>query len=154
MNNTGQNNYQQQMITLFNRYLSNVAVLINKLYNLHWNIEGPFFYGLHDKFEEYYDELHEIFDEVAERIKQFNGYPIANLKQYNETSQIKSIESKPYNEREAVMNLVNDFEYMIMISNQIINNAGEVNDEATIVLFGEYTYFFQKELWMLKANLK
>lgn len=148
------NNYQQNMSNLLNQYLSNTAVLINKIYNYHWNIVGLSFFPMHKKLEEYYEEITDIFDEVAERIKQLEGFPITSLRKYSELAQIKEAESRNYDQREVITNLIRDFEYMSAITNQIIELTEQANDEVTNLLFGEYAKFFEKQLWMLKAHLK
>ena len=154
MNNVYQSNYQQNINKLLNQYLANVAVLTNKLYNYHWNVVGLSFFPFHTKLQEYYEETNEMFDEIAERIKQLEGFPVASLRAYNEMAQIKAVESRNYTDREIIIDLVKDFCYMVAITNQIILYASEANDEATVVLFSDYAVFFEKQLWMLKAHLK
>jgi starvation-inducible DNA-binding protein len=152
MNNNQYNNYYQEMVNLLNQYLSNIAVLIVNLYNYHWNVVGPDFFPMHEKLQEYYEELTEIYDEVAERIKQLGGYPVASLNQYEGMAQIKTVASKDYYSKEIITNLIRDFEYMVNITNQLIEIADQANDEVSIVLLGDYGAFFQKQLWMLNAN--
>ena len=44
-----------EQIEALNDYMSNLKVEINNLYNMHFNIVGSSFYGLHKKMEEFYD---------------------------------------------------------------------------------------------------
>lgn len=146
-------NYQQEITELLNEYLSNIAVLTVKLYNFHWNIVGLDFFTTHQKLEEYYQETTDIYDEVGERIKQLGGFPITSLTTYTQISQIKELASKNYKQSEIIMVLINDFSYMIEITNYIIRSANKGLDEATTAIFSEYLVFFEKQLWMLKAHL-
>jgi len=146
-------NYQQEITVLLNEYLSNIAVLTVKLYNFHWNIVGLDFFTTHQKLEEYYQETTDIYDEVGERIKQLGGFPITSLTTYTQISQIKELASKNYKQSEIIMVLINDFSYMIEITNYIIRSANKGLDEATTAIFSEYLVFFEKQLWMLKAHL-
>jgi starvation-inducible DNA-binding protein len=146
--------YNRNIVIFLNQYLADIAVLTIKLYNFHWNIVGDFFYPLHAKYQEYYEETTEMFDEIAELIKQFGGYPIASLKEYSYVSKITEIESKNYNHRETLSELANDFDYIYQLTMQIIGYAGQFDDEITIAILSEYAAFFKKELWMLQASLK
>ena len=47
------------------RYLSNLAVLVTKTHNLHWNVVGARFKAIHEYTESLYDYYFEKFDEVA-----------------------------------------------------------------------------------------
>jgi DNA-binding ferritin-like protein len=40
----------------------------------HWNIEGPDFFEIHTAFEKQYEELFEVVDEIAERIRALDAY--------------------------------------------------------------------------------
>lgn len=154
MRKINQDNYQHQAVKLLNEYLSNIAVLIVKLYNFHWNIVGEDFFATHEKLEAYYKEITNIYDEVGERIKQLSSFPITSLKIYSQIAQIKELESRNYKQREIVLTLIKDFCYMIEITNYIIRFAGKSKDEATVSLFNNYLVFFEKQIWMLRAHLK
>ncbi len=154
MNNNLANNYQANMVNLLNNYLSDMAVLTVNLFNYHWNIVGSPFYALHEKFQEYYEETIEMYDEVAERIKQLGGFPITCLRDYCDNAKLKTAPSKDYTLKESVTNLTRDFQYMAAFGNQIVNYASEAKDEATVVLIGDMVMFFEKGGWMLRATLK
>ena len=48
-----------------NRYLSNLAVLVTKTHNLHWNVVGARFKAIHEYTESLYDYYFEKFDDVT-----------------------------------------------------------------------------------------
>ena len=45
-----------------NRYLSNLAVLVTKTHNLHWNVVGARFKAIHEYTESLYDYYFEKYD--------------------------------------------------------------------------------------------
>ena len=51
-----------------NQLLADHAVYYQKLRNYHWNVKGPAFFQLHQKFEEMYLVAQEHVDSIAERI--------------------------------------------------------------------------------------
>jgi starvation-inducible DNA-binding protein len=52
--------------------------LFIKTQSYHWNIEGPNFISLHEKFEEQYKELLELIDTTAEHIRAL-GIKVPNV---------------------------------------------------------------------------
>lgn len=154
MVNHEHHHYQGEITNLLNQYLANTAVLIMNLYNYHWNIVGPNFISMHEKLEEYYKTGTDMFDEIAERIKQLNGFPLTSLSQYEQVAQIKNIPSQDYHSQDIIKALIKDFNFMNNIGLQISNLATTNNDEVTNAILTEHSIFFEKELWMLQAHLK
>ena len=147
-------NVQNQMVTYLNQFLSNIAALTIKMYNYHWNIIGPHFFTLHSKFQEYYEKGNEVFDVVAERIKQLDGFPIASLSGYSNTAGIRETESKNYNSSEAITDTISDFKYIHRMGSDIASYSASIGDGATGGLIGDYLTYLEKQLWMLEAYLK
>ncbi len=52
-----------------NKILADEFLLYTKSRNAHWNVEGPDFYAKHKFFEDQYNQLDEIMDNVAERVR-------------------------------------------------------------------------------------
>ena len=78
----------ETLIKELNQYLSDLSVFYRKLQNYHWNIKGKSFFVVHAKLEEYYNEINEQIDEVAEHILAIGGIPLATLKDYLNTTKI------------------------------------------------------------------
>jgi starvation-inducible DNA-binding protein len=142
------------MSDILNEYLSNLKVLNNNLYNLHFNVVGEDFFQVHEKLQEYYEQVAIMYDDIAERIKMLGKFPITSLVEYEESSTIKSMISQDYTIQQAFEVVVNDFNFMLDFSNAIYTYANEIDDANTIDLMTENIRFFEKQLWMLKASLK
>ncbi|PIS10898.1 MAG: DNA starvation/stationary phase protection protein, partial [Bdellovibrio sp. CG10_big_fil_rev_8_21_14_0_10_47_8] len=50
-------------------FLSQTFVVYMKTYALHWNYEGPRFYGVHHLTEMQYQDMAEAIDQIAERMR-------------------------------------------------------------------------------------
>lgn len=72
----------QSSASFLNRLLSNEVLLYVKTRNYHWNVEGKNFYQLHQFFEDQYQELDEIMDEVAERVRTLGRYALGTLSHF------------------------------------------------------------------------
>ena len=66
------NNLEQSL----NELLSDLNIFFRKLQNYHWNIEGMDFFIIHEKLEEYYNEVNISIDEIAEHILILGGEPL------------------------------------------------------------------------------
>jgi starvation-inducible DNA-binding protein len=63
-----------QVAHTLNKILADEYVLYTKTRNAHWNVEGLDFHSKHLFFESQYQELDEIIDTVAERIRSLGHY--------------------------------------------------------------------------------
>src|SRR5271154_6668433 len=70
------------------RLLADEFILYTKTRNAHWNIEGKDFHSVHLFFEEQYEQLDEVMDSVAERIRQLGHYAPATLKEFLNLTQL------------------------------------------------------------------
>lgn len=141
-------------INLLNEYMSNLKVENNNLYNLHFNIIGSSFMGLHKKLEEYYNEISKMYDGVAERIKMLDGFPITSLKEIENTSQIKSMISQNYTGNQVLEILDNDFTFLSLYTKDLIEYFIKEKDYYTVNQMTKNLDFFEKEAWMIKSSLK
>ncbi len=98
-------------IDILNEYMANLKVLNNNLYNLHFNIVGESFFGLHKKLQDYYEKLALMYDSTAERIKMLNGMPFTSLREIEDISTIKSMKSMNFNGKQVLEVLDNDFTF-------------------------------------------
>jgi starvation-inducible DNA-binding protein len=140
-------------IDILNEYMCNLKVLNNNLYNLHFNIVGTSFMGLHKKLEDYYNEVATMYDSIAERIKMKGGYPITSLKKIEDTSSIKSMISQNYTGNQVLEILDNDFSFLVEYTKDLINYFSNNNDYYTVNVLNDNLMFFTKNLWMIKSSL-
>jgi starvation-inducible DNA-binding protein len=141
----------KETVKELDKYLANLSVLYVKLHNLHWNIEGPSFFQLHEKFEELYDYINKDLDEVAERILTLEHRPSASLKDFLSISTIEELESKSLNSDEAIRIIEEDFSKMLEHSRKILELAESGKDQGTVDLMAGFIGNYEKTLWMLKA---
>ena len=64
------------------KLLADEYVLYTKTRNAHWNVEGPDFHEKHKFFESQYEQLDDIIDNVAERIRAIGHYAPASLRSF------------------------------------------------------------------------
>lgn len=67
---------------ILNPLLADEYVLYTKTRNYHWNVVGPQFNDLHRFFEEQYNALNLIVDDVAERLRTVGSPAVGSLAEY------------------------------------------------------------------------
>ena len=84
---------RQAVANTLNRILADEFVLYTKTRKFHWNVQGIHFHDLHRFFESQYQELAEILDTVAERIRKIGHYTLGTLQQFlKETDLVEHID--------------------------------------------------------------
>ena len=142
------------IIEKLNVYLADLNVMYRKVQNYHWNVDGRNFFTIHAKLEEYYDEINENIDSIAERILSIKGKPYGTMKKYLEITNIKEANDKDITDLDLVKVLKKDFETLLGEVKEIKEAADEANDYGTSAMMDELIIGYEKKLWMLEAFLK
>jgi len=144
---------QNPNIDILNEYMANLKVLNNNLYNMHFNIVGESFFGLHRKLQEYYEKVAAMYDSAAERIKMLNGMPTTSLKEIEDISTMKSMKSMNFTGRQVLEVLDNDFTFLRDYTKDLIEYYEKEKDYYTVSMLEDNLSFIEKELWMIKTSL-
>lgn len=142
------------MVEKLNVYLADLSVLYHKLQNFHWYIKGKDFFVVHGKLEEYYDNIKESIDEIAEHILMIGGKPEATLEAYLKLAKIKEAPAVEITSDKIYQEVIADFEYLLSSVVDMKKDADEASDYLTSALMDDYIKNFTKSLWMLKQSLK
>jgi starvation-inducible DNA-binding protein len=141
-----------QVVEKLNKVLSDLQVVYQNQRTLHWLVKGSDFYMLHNLYEKFYDETAETVDEVAERILMLGGVPLHQFSDYLENAQIKPVTEVPKG-KESLKLAVSDYENLLQSYREVLELAGENDDEGTNALFSDLISSTEKNLWMLKSTL-
>ena len=129
------------------RYLSNLAVLVTKTHNLHWNVVGARFKAIHEYTESLYDYYFEKF-------KMKGQYPLAKLSDYLKHATVKEIEPKDFTIPEVVASIKEDMELMLADAKKIREVAAAEDDFTISNLMEDHVAYYVKQLWFLEAMSK
>lgn len=142
------------MLNKLNTFLSDLNVFYRKLQNYHWNIKGKDFFIVHPKLEEYYTEINNQIDEIAEHILTLEGQPLGTLKDYLSTSKIVEAENKKVDSTLAYSELINDYSTLLQDTKSIKEIADSKSDHKTSAMMDELIENYSTKIWMLKQNLE
>jgi starvation-inducible DNA-binding protein len=132
--------------------LADYQVLYQKLRAFHWNVEGPDFYRLHEKFEEIYDAVNLRVDDIAERIRGLGEYPTATYSEQLVNARLSEDEGRAAAE-DMVRTLVSDLKELKGYLHDAVETAEDAGDSTTVNLLEEFVDEQEETIWMLKAYL-
>lgn len=143
----------EQLAHKLNTLLSNYQILYINTRGFHWNIAGDNFFELHLKFEEIYNDAFTKIDEIAERILTIGHTPIHSYTQYLKTASIKEV-TNISDGKAALKNVLEGYQTLLKIEREILELAGDANDEGTNALMSDYIREQEKSVWMYAAYLQ
>lgn len=138
------------VVNSLNTLLCNYHVYYQNLRNFHWNIQGENFFDLHNQFEALYNDARLKIDEVAERILTLRHRPLSRLTDYLNKAEV---EEATYidNDRKMVLTILENHRILISNLREVIQIAGEAEDEGTIDMAGSFLENLEKKSWMMDA---
>ena len=142
----------QKVAEELNKLLADYQIFYQNLRGLHWNVNGPAFFMLHEKYEELYNEASEVIDEIAERILMIGGKPMHTFGEYLATANLKVVKNVS-NGKQGVGLVLENSHYFLDNFGKILTLAGENEDEGTVTMIGEWIGTTEKRIWMLEAFL-
>lgn len=134
--------------------LADEFVLYMKTRNAHWNVEGPDFHTMHTYFEQQYNELAVIVDEVAERLRKLDHYAAASLTEY---LKLTHLSEKPLEKNDSlsfIKALLSDYESIIIFIREQLTALENQLDTGTEDFITGLLEQHEKTAWMLRAHLK
>jgi starvation-inducible DNA-binding protein len=136
------------------KLLADEVVLYMKTRNAHWNVAGADFYAKHKFFEDQYEQLDEIMDDVAERIRSVGHYAPATLKTYLQLTHLSEMTRENNDSLGYIKELLQDHEAIVMQLRGNINRfATEWQDAGTSDFITGLMEQHEKMAWMLRAHL-
>lgn len=144
----------EENIKNLNVFLSNLEVMSVKLQNYHWNVTGKGFFLTHEKLEEYYEEMREEIDEIAELIVMKGYEPLGTMKEFLQNSEIQEAKNEKIKTLEIVKNIIQDFQTLKQKVMKIKQEAENKSDYTTSSMMDDYLSNYSKKLWMLNECVK
>jgi starvation-inducible DNA-binding protein len=144
----------QKVALELNKILADEVILYIKTRNYHWNVEGESFMEMHKFYESQYEELDEVMDDVAERIRSIGHYSEARLVDY---LKITHLSEPQYTTdlKDQLRNLLIDHEAVIM---NIRGLVATFNDDYKDFGSGDFITGLMKKhekmAWMIRSYLK
>lgn len=134
--------------------LADEHVIYMRLRNYHWNVTGPSFHALHEMYEEQYQALEQVIDEVAERIRTYGEFAPGTMNEFIQTARLKETAAYPDAETMTV-ELAAFHETMVRnLRADISRVSGEFQDVGAEDFLTGLLQKHQEFAWMLRAFLQ
>lgn len=134
--------------------LADEFVLYTKTRNAHWNVIGNDFAEKHKLFESQYEQLDNIIDKVAERIRALGHFVPSTPSEILASTNIKEEKFSSYNSSNIIAILLADHETIIRnLRNQLSFFANEQEDLGTSDFVTGLMLDHEKAAWFLRAHL-
>jgi starvation-inducible DNA-binding protein len=134
--------------------LSDEHVLVTKLRNYHWNVDGPSFRELHALFEEQYAILATRIDDVAERTRALGVRATGTMAEYLQQTTLREHPGSFPSAHQMIRNLLEDHDAVARyIRESLQPRARHIVDVGTIDLLTGLLRDHEKMSWQLSATL-
>lgn len=141
-----------KLIEHLNIELASAQMILLNTKRYHWMVSGPHFRDYHLRFDELYQAVLPMVDELGERVRMLGGTPIHAPGQIVELSGVRASDPSLSLDasgmvREALANEVQVIELM----HEGIDLATRENDPGIADLLTGFVQVHQKEAWFLRA---
>ncbi len=137
------------MESKLNSFLSDLVVEYHKLQSFHWYVKGGDFFQVHAKLEEYYDEIRDLVDEVAELALIEGLCPVSRLSEFLERSQIEEAPGTFQNSGEVLDAVLADYCTLRDEAVALKREAEASGHELVAIKADGYIEYFSKAIWMI-----
>ena len=136
-----------------NKYLADIAVMYIKLHNLHWNVYGMQFKGVHEYLEAQYDAFTENMDAVAELLRMHGEYPAASLADYLKLSSVQELPSEAVEIKKALALVLEDLTALDQDAKSIRVMADDDDIFDVVAMMEDNVAAYQKTMWFISSML-
>lgn len=104
---------REGVVKILNTLLADEYILYTKTRNYHWNVIGSHFNDRHKFFQDQYEKLDKIIDEIAERTRAIGGMSIATLTEFVKEARLKENPGEYPGDLRMISKLLADHEHVI-----------------------------------------
>lgn len=143
-----------EVVDVLNHLLGAEYVLFTKTLNYHWNVIGPRFFSLHKFLEHQYEEILEVMDGVAERIRVLGEFPYSTSEHLSQEARMPEMEGAKISPNQMLTDLLRThLTIEERLKNTISDDAFEA-DVTTQDFVVDILKKHEKMAWMIKSHLE
>jgi starvation-inducible DNA-binding protein len=132
-----------------NGILADVFALYIKTKNFHWHMSGPHFRDYHLLLDEQADQIFEMTDPIAERVRKLGGLTIRSIGQISRTQRLLDNDAEYVEPSDMLAELADDNRILTVSLRQAHNVCDEHGDIATASLIEVWVDQTERRAWFL-----
>jgi starvation-inducible DNA-binding protein len=132
-----------------NAILADVFALYMKTKNFHWHMSGPHFRDYHLLLDEQADQLYEMTDPIAERIRKTGGSTLRSIGHIARIQRIKDNDADYVDPLDMLAELREDNQTLAARLREVHDVVDEVRDIATASLIENWIDETERRTWFL-----
>ena len=136
-----------------NKLLADLVVEYHKLQHFHWYVKGSDFFTAHAKLEEYYDEINEAVDEVAEAMLMSGFKPVSTMKEFLSLTGIQEPSAGYVKSGDVYNAVLADFKYLLDSVKAVKTEAEKAGNDLVANKMDGYIDGFSKSIWMISQSM-
>lgn len=141
-----------KLIEHLNRELASAQMILLNTKRYHWMVSGSHFRDYHLRFDELYQAVLPMVDELGERIRMLGGTPIHTPGQIVELSRVRASDPSVSLDASGMVREALESEGQVIgLMHEGIDLATRENDPGTADLLTGFVQVHQKEAWFLRA---
>lgn len=141
------------VITQLNQLQADSHALFVKFHDYHWNVKGMQFFAIHEYTETAYDQMADLFDDLAERALQLGGKAITCQKTLLDIAKAPKLTQDSYTAKDVVAAMKDAYVYLKGEFVKLRQYADEADDFGTVAIAEENIAHLEKALWMIDSTL-
>jgi starvation-inducible DNA-binding protein len=149
------NSGRRDITGALNALLADVFALYLKTKNFHWHVNGPHFRDYHLLFDEHGDQIFEITDDIAERVRKIGGTTLRSIGNIARLQRIPDNDADYVDPLDMLAELRSDNQALITSLREAHDLCAEENDVATTSLIETWIDQAERRVWFLyEASLR
>lgn len=142
---------RQLVVEILNRTLANMAVLAVKTHSARWHVQGRGYLDLRTLFDNQFQEMNSITDEIAERVRILGGFAISSFQEFLQFTRLEEQPGVIPN----ILRLLADHESCVRLLREDARKCTEEYEDAvTFDLLVSVLRRQEKMAWVLRSFIE
>lgn len=143
---------RKEVSEILNHLLCDEMIIYLKTLKFHWNVYGIVFHDFHALFKEQYEQMLDISDDVAERVRALGYDSFGTMTEFLKNTRIKEEPGKFPDALGMIKILLADHEAVIRQIRKDIEVCEHLKDVGTSNFLQDHMEKHEKIAWMLRAT--
>ena len=142
------------VVSQLNKIQAEAHTFYVAFHDYHWNVKGMQFFSIHEYTEKAYDDMGDLFDDMAERALQIGGKPLVAIDDIVKAGKGAPVEAKgSYKPEEVLKNVKKAYEHLVAELKKLEEVATKAGDTTTSNIAQDKYGELEKTLWMINQTL-